>query len=478
VRIASVVWVVLVVACKSKGTADAPVPTNRPEPVIAIDVWPEHWERVADLWAREPDLGPRPASLWALAEQLITAVGFKAPALPPPGLDTSGPVTIELFGAAEPFESDAQKLVHVTVAGQPAGAAPSPWLRVTIPASDPAHMAEALRTGLHRDSGSDAPGLRVVAGGAAVAVDVALGAGRLGESFSPAVAPAFEPGNASAARAVVHVDRIGEISTTLAMAQLAGALGDVPADQKTDIVAAAIAEALSGYLLMDPASAFASEALVDLPADAKQPAHVALALTDGGSAIASAAGLARGKTAELSTLHWSAAIAAAPRSPLLEDAVRGKTGEDALTAITTLLHQCGPACFVYIAAPGNAFQFAEAIGSTSLLDQLSGVLGELDTAKLMVTWSDQDLVFLHAPGDTPPLAWKRTRDSTATAGDACYRRALIAVRTALEARAEGSASLEPATQALDGAASCTASDPKLAARRAAMKDLVTALAKP
>ncbi len=411
------------------------------------------------------------STMWSALTEISAATRFGVLSLPPPGVDAKAPISFELFSATQSFEETALSAARATSAGKPPDPTPALRLRVTIEARDPKAASEALRTQLAAQ-----PNATVVAGASAVAIDIALG-GKHSAPFanvSPPTAPssAFDAGGASAARLVAHFDRLSDFATTIGMARTVDALGDT-SEMRLRELAEGTAELFTGYLFVDPATAFATDVMVDVPA-ASGPPQVAFALGDAGKVTLTAAGLARGKSSALTGLHWSEALAATPRSPFLT-ATLGTSEKQMTTNLATLVQECGPVCIIF-AGLGNGFQLASWF-HIDLGDVISGASNNLgvDTSVLkglVATWSDSDLLFLHGDGAKLP-AWKRPATSPTSAADACYREAAIAVRAALMSR-----EVTIPKPALDKAAPCVAHDPAIAARFQAMSDFLTAVGKP
>ena len=467
-------------ACRGSSTS-AGDPTASSEqvehrPIVALAIWPEHWASIVGSAQKLEPLRGNPmlvgSTMWSALAQLGAAAGFGGLTLPPPGVDPNAPISFELFSAGQSFEATALSAARATSAGKPYEPSPALRLRITIQARDPKAASEALRTAL----GSQ-PGASVVVGASAVAVDIALGGTHPAPfaDVAPPTAPssAFEADGASAARLIAHFDRVSEIATTIGMAHVVDALPEMPSDQKLLLLAAGTAELFTAYLFVDPATAFATDLMVEVPAEPGAP-HIAFALGDAGKATMTAAGLARGKSSPLTGLHWAEALSATPRSPFLAATLR--TSEKRMASdLATLVHECGAVCIVY-AGLGNGFQLASWL-HIDLDEVFAGASNNLGVDMtvlrgLAATWSDNDLMFFHAEGAKLP-AWKRPATRPPIAAEACYRQAATAVRAALK-----SSDVPTAKAALDKAAPCVEHDPAIAARFKATSELVTAVAKP
>jgi hypothetical protein len=459
----------LVVACSSG--AAPPANVTKPEvasgsrAVAALTLWPERWPRVqATAVLLRPVLGPEVElagpSLWATLRPLADRAALERLALPPPGLDPAAPISIEVFAPAESFEVTAAALARAFASHQAPTNLPSPRVRVTFPASDAKALADALRAAAGRN-------MRVVPGDRAVALDVVFAGAPTGDLDPPVVATLFDPGGASAARAMLRVDGLGDLSAAIGMARMAGALGDVDPARRQEMLSFGTAELITGYLVIDPNAAVASEALVEVPAG-DEPPRIAFALTDAGVTTLTAGGFARGKTTPVTQVQWSAAVAAAPKSPLLASILanpEGKKRKYLETDVLSLFHECGPMCFLYVGL-GNGIQFASAIDLTSMTGRATTALANAE-----VTWTAANLVFVHPAGKPPTNAWKRSTAAAASPASACYRKALIAVRAELRQTSHD------AKSALDAAASCVQGDSAIAARHKAIGEFVGAVSR-
>lgn len=447
--------------------------------IVAVTIWPARWSRVAAALAPVVDSEvPLGASPWQLAREGASQIGLGALELPPPGIDPQAPVSIEVFAAPARFEQAALTALGSNASPRATVAA---RIRITFGATDPARLAAAVRTAIEAGPRSSELGLHVVLGASAVALDItipdatAVGA----DPASPAVA--FQTDAPSAARVLVRPGQLRDLASNLQMIRVLRVLPQLRPDERHMILAEGISEILSGYLVMDPGSSLSYEAMVDIPADAARSPQVAFALTPAGAKTLAAAGLARGASAPLGTLHWQDAIGAAPSTPFL-DALPRRDERDGMQAVATVFHECGASCFLYLAtSPGFGLELAKAAHVTDFGELFGPEANALTLAAAQqATWSG-DLFVVHAPGAASPSWRPEPPPAPASDADRCYRRALVTVRAALRAAAE----VEPANRAavfgqaraaLEGAVACTAADPEIAARRRAMAELVGALA--
>ena len=452
--------------------------------MLSVTLWPDRWPRVVSALGVASGGDLRfPTSPWELAHEGAQALGLGSLALPPPGIDPKAPVSIDMFALPGRFEETALAALRGTGKAPEHAAA---RIRITVGATDPAQLAAALRAAIAArapDTGRNTLRLSVVQGTSAVALDIVMPDAPAPDGGPAVLAEAF-PGDApSAARVIVRPDELRQLGPNLGMNLVVHALAEVKPDEQVALLAQGMSELLSGYLLMDPGSALSSEAMIDLPADAAHGGQLAFALTPAGETTIAAAGLARGATAVLGTLHWQQAIAAAPTSPFL-DSLRSGDPHRGGSAAAEVVEQCGGACMMYLAAsPGAVFQLVKAEPGKNLADLLEVASGEVTFAVAQqATWSG-DLLVLHAPGDAVEHWQPDPPPAPQSAAETCYRRALVAVRGALGSVAaldagDRAGAIGQAKAALDGAASCVASDPDVAARQHAMSQLLGALATP
>lgn len=470
-------------ACHGSERAAAPsaphaaAASTRGAPLLAVTVWPERWPRVASALGLASGGDLRfPASPWELAGEGAKQLGLGSLALPPPGLDPKAPVTIEVFALPGRFEETA--LAALRGAGK-ASVRAAARIRITAGATDPAQLAAALRAAIAArapDQVGPPLGLHVVQGASAVALDIILPDGQAPDGGPAVLAEAFPADLPSAARVLVRPDELRQLGPNLGTNEILHALAEVKPDEQVVLLAQGLSELLSGYLLMDPASALSSEARLDLRADPAHGAQLAFALTPAGETTLAAAGLARGATAALGTLSWQKAIAAVPTSPLL-DSLMPADQRGSMQAAANVVFQCGGTCMMYLAAsPGTALQLLKENAPKDLAELLEPVSGEVAfAAAQQATWTG-DLLVLHAPGDALER-WQPDPPPRESAAETCYGRALVAVRGGLGsvaelAPADRAAAIGQAKAALDGAASCVSSDPDVAARYHAMTQLL------
>ena len=461
-RTASLV-ILVVAACGSANHASSPGSSAiaaGPQPVISVALWPDRWPTIAAL-PQVRALGmPLPTSFWTLAQTAAGQVGLDKLAFPPPGIDSAQPITVEMGAPQRTFEAlvaAAAKRDMNAMRG-----AVGMRIRVTVPAKDAAALAGALEQAIAARKDRH-PALHVVRGDHAVAVDIAFEEADLQDKPAPpAIALAFDAGHDSAARAALRLPGLADVSSMTGTLRMVGALAMVEKSEANKLLAAGTSEVLAGYLLMDPATSIADALLFDVPVSGNVQA--AFELTEPGKAALAAGGLAPGKRVALDAVKWQAAIDASPHSPL----VASGSGKKAESELATLFHECGAFCFAY-AAMGNALPFAAVFGGADL-----GAMIKQATAQLGTPLADIEiqgnLVFLLAAGANPPT-WKvPAAGGPQTAAEACYRHALLDVRSALKA-----SSFDAADAALAGADKCVAADPAIAARHRAMRELVLTL---
>jgi hypothetical protein len=473
-RVFLVVAVVASTACGSGSTVEqrqrsAHPPVLGPQPVVAVELWPDRWGRVVAALpppAREA-IGGR--DVWALAREAAAVLQIEGGTFPPPGLASDAPITVELYASVGRVEEHALAIVRAAKARKAPAPVPMPRMRIAFEATDPAALAASLQT-------LRAPAFHhaVTAAGSRVTLEISFG-DTPGEPLPPRPQViTFEGSGASAARVVARIDDLGTLGTATNLARVASAFaeGGVPDASALRLASAGLAESFVPYVLFDPVTTFARTVVVDIPAEEGQGLRYAFDLGEGGMVALTAGGLARGKTAVLSDIAWDKAISSAPLPPVLEAAPGDKRG---LSQIAKLTHECGASCFAYPLF-GNVLAFARAGGIT--MDEVANGLAATGiswaTVKTFrIAWTDDDLAVL-LPGDkTSAPRWTLARTAPASIARACYLRALVPVRDALAA-ADGAA-WEAATKALAAAESCTKPEPELAARLRVMRELVTEL---
>lgn len=459
----------IVVGCKSSPrssgtpTEDAHGAGGR-QPIMSLAIWPERWASIAGLPQLRALGGEVPSSFWASARDAADDVGLRSLALPPPGIDASGPITLEVHRPKATFETIG--LAAATRAPIAAEDRVGLHARVTFAASDPAALATALEAAIAAREEQTLPVLRVLRGDRAVALDVFtddVAAAQLAAA-APAIALPFESGHESAARAALRLEGLGDLTATSGMLAAYGALASYDGGEAPLLLAQGTSEVLTGYLLTDPASSASAGLFVDVAEGGGL--QVAFALTEAGKAALTAGGLASSNTMAIDRVNWSAVIAAAPRPPLFP---AGAESQDVATAF----HECGGMCFVW-AAMGNALGLASLMRGGELAGIEEAMRTAFPTGEL--SWLPSGLVFVHAPG-AKPAGWNSVATGAVTRGaaEACYRKALLAVRLGLRAEGAELAGLADAEKALDGAASCVKSDAAIAARHRALREMIAAI---
>ena len=459
------------VACKSadrRGPASTGIgaTASGPQPIVAVAIWPARWSAIAALPQLRALGGPVPASFWDAAKQLAGEIGLESLALPPPGIDPAGAITLEVQRPHATFET----IALAAAKGTPLAPDDRVGLhaRVTLAAKDPAALASAFEAAVTARRGKR-PELRVVRGEHAVALEIFLDDDAVPAQlvFPPAtIALPFDAGHDSAARAVLRLSGLADLTATVAMQKTASAIASVDTGERGLLFGEGISEVLTGYLLIDPAGSVAGAVAADIPATGAP--QVAFALVAPGKTALAAGGLAAGKTVAMDAIKWPAVIAAAPRTPLLA----GSSDRD--SDVATLFHQCGALCYAWVAM-GNGLVLASAFGADTS-DAIKRSLSRAGIVAGALAWTADDLVFVQPAGATPP-SWKNAALGTPppSAAEACYRKALVAVRSGLRANERGVAAIADADAALAGASSCVGGDAAIAARARTMREVVSAL---
>lgn len=451
-------------ACGSGNHASSPGSAGAvaagPQPVVSVALWPDRWPTIAGLPQVRAIGMPLPTSFWTLAQTAAGQLGLDKLTLPPPGIDTNLPITTELAPPQGSFETIAAAAAHHDVKALRASIGMR--IRVTVPAKDVNALAGSLEQAIAARKDRH-PALRVVRGERAVAVDISFDESDMTDTPAPpAIAVAFDAGHDSAARAALRLPGLADVGAMTGMMRVMGALGMVEKSEAKKLLAEGTAEVLTGYLMIDPATSISDALLIDVPMTGNPQA--AFELTEPGAKALAAGGVVAGKRTGLEAVKWQAVIDASPHSPL----VATRSGKDAQTQLATAFHECGAFCFAY-AAMGNALPFASVFGAPDL-----GAMIKQATAQLGAPLADLELrgnlVFLLPAGANPP-AWKvQAAGAAQTAGEACYRHALLDVRKALEDDA-----LDAADSALAAAEKCVAGDPAFAARERNLREFVLAL---
>jgi hypothetical protein len=449
----------VIAACGSTNHAPVPAATpSGPQPVVSLAIWPERWPAIAALPQVKTAGLEIPTSFWEFAQTAATLIHLKV-ALPPPGLDTSQPITAEVGAPRGTFEA-----IAVAAAKKDMNALKNSFamrVRVTFPARDAGALASAFESAIAARRKDDRPSLRVVRGDHAVAVDMSFDVAEMQDAGPPpAIAVAFDAGHDSAARAALRLPGLADLGAMTAMLKMMGALADIEPEHTKEILANGTAEVLTGYLMIDPATSVSNALLIDVPATGNP--QVGFELTEAGKAALAAGGLAPGKRSALDAVKWQAVIDAVPRAALLANV------KDPMRDVATLFHECGSFCFAYVAM-GNALDLASAFGDADLgkiLKEKGGGLG-MQLGDISVTGN---LAFIMPAGAKEP-AWNVPAAPAAqSAAEACYRKALLDVRAALR-----NSELDRADAALAGATSCVAADPAIAARHHDLREFVLTL---
>lgn len=471
---------------------------------MSLSLWPAHWtafrDEIRSFKAKDEGIARvigdlNLASPWTAFAPIAADIGLKNLfSLPPIGLLSAEPITIEVLPAWIPFEQVALEAFQSVAAGT-ALTRSSPRFRVTIPTSKASAFADLVRTATKGQLQeavkgqvfrSDGHALRISVLESSVVLDIAIidDAKRSESEWAkvfggPLTTPsphAFQLEQGSAARLFISARGLSDLGASMGMTMVLGALESVNKDKIEAIFAEGTKEVLSAFLFVDPQASVASQVFIDFPTDSSG-SQAAFRLSPTAVDAFGAGGLSASKPVSFSGLDWTTVVAAVEQSPVLAE-TKG------LEAVSELFYEGGWSTGLYLFL-GNAVQLASTLSS----EEINRVLSELPLAALAPLGRlqlDARGLLVAAPMRSSTDRWKslqlssQSTDESAQKAERCMRVGWAKVRVALGAvyDSEPSSRASRLLQARDAAnaqAQCAMQDPPIAARYQHMTELLTAM---